>query len=82
MLTIEGIPKYIPRTRVVALVESLGIDPKAVRSLSLHTHSIEAEVIAIRPDGRFLVEKNELVTHQVHIPIGYDPAPDDPGSQG
>lgn len=81
-MTIEGVPKSVTRGQVVAMLQSLGIDAKSVRSLTLHVHSIEAEVFATGTDGRWIVEDNDLVVHQIHIPIGVDPAPAAPGSQG
>jgi hypothetical protein len=71
-LTVTGVPATIERSKVVALIEALGIDPHSIRHLEIGLHSIRAEVFARNEDGkRYLdgFERNNVATHEVSIEV-------------
>ena len=74
MTAVEGVPESIPRARVLALVEALGIDWHQLLHLEFGVTSINAEVYALTPDGRRYVDdrpgrESRPATHCLSIRI-------------
>lgn len=69
-MDIPGIPDSIPRTAVIELVQSLGIDPVNAISVKLNLRSIDAEIYAVDERGhRYAVDDDTIATHTISIPI-------------
>ena len=70
MLKVD-VPERISREAYVALIESLGLAVKDLRSLEFRMDGVYAEVYATGDDGRRIVapNANELVRHRVYIPV-------------
>lgn len=68
---IPGIPDSIPRARVLAFIESLGIDPKEARNLRFQPDAVHVEMYALRDGCRYWDgdSKEKAVTHHIAIPI-------------
>jgi hypothetical protein len=68
-VTATGIPTSVSRELVCALIETLGIDSKMVRSIEFHYDCIRAELPAFDEDGQPIVDDDTHVSHQIVIPI-------------
>jgi hypothetical protein len=49
MKTIDGVPESLTHAQIIAAAESLGFDPKLVRSLKLGVGYVEVELYATSP---------------------------------
>jgi hypothetical protein len=66
---IPGIPDSIPRSRVVELVEALGLDIRDLRSFSVNRHAVQAEVFARNEQGHPYMDGEDIAIHRITIPI-------------
>lgn len=77
-VTIEGVPLSITRADYTKLLESIGLDPARLRSLTFGHSHIRAEVIAEDPEriaagksfpATAAVEGNDFLIHDIVIPV-------------
>jgi hypothetical protein len=67
---IDGVPESITRAEYLALIESVGLDVKDLRSLEFRTDGIYAEVRARDTDRKLVIDsRNEMATHRIYIPV-------------
>lgn len=81
-LTIEGIPESVTRQQVVALLETLGLDPSVVTRDGIHIgwEAVTCTVFALDENGRRYADTNgEMVCHEVAVRvIDHDEPKDQP----
>lgn len=70
MKTID-VPESLTQAQYVSLIESVGLDPKLLRSLEFRVDGIYAEVMERSALGGFRIDlaNDELVVNRVFIPI-------------
>lgn len=71
-VTIPGVPASIPRSRLIDMIVSLGIDPNRCKEIRLDRNGIKAEVYATIPgtNQRYVNPGgNEPAMHSIHIKI-------------
>lgn len=74
-MTIPAVPESITRADYLRLVESVGLDPKQVRSLEFRVDGIYAVVKAKNPaTGKEILDYSpvggdELAVHRIYIPV-------------
>lgn len=73
-MDIPGVPESIPRSRVVELVKSLGIDPAELVDFDLKPEALYVQVYAQRDGNRYWDGGADHVaaTHRIAIPITDD----------
>jgi hypothetical protein len=72
-LDIKAVPDVITRSRVVALIESLGIDPMELQYMEFQHAHILAQVFATDENGkRYIDDDGDVVTHVIAIKIVED----------
>jgi hypothetical protein len=71
MKQIDGVPESITRADYLALIESVGLDVKDLRSLEFRMDGIYAEVRARGADGKLVIDvgRDEMATHRIYIPV-------------
>lgn len=67
-MKIDGVPETIERSKVLALVDAMGLDVRHIVSLSVGCTAMTAVVYALR-DGRRYLDNDHVVTHAIAIPI-------------
>lgn len=50
---IPGVPKSVARSRILELIDALGLDTKQLRGLRIEANAIYAEVYALKDGHRF-----------------------------
>jgi hypothetical protein len=68
---IDGVPESITRAEYVALIESVGLDVKDLRSLEFRLDGIYADVYDRDDEGRLRidVQRDEAIVNRVYIPV-------------
>lgn len=71
---IPGVPESITRAQYSALLEGLGFNFRQLQRLEFTMHGIRAEVIAVHPDGREVIDigANTIARHDIYIPVVED----------
>jgi hypothetical protein len=77
---IPGVPKSVPRARVLELIEALGLDIHKLRGLRIEPNAIYAEVYAFKDGARFWDgawrPDAQVATHRIAIAITDTQDPD------
>lgn len=70
-ITIAAVPESIERSAYIALIESLGVNPADMKSMTFGLNWITVEVVARDTEGHFMVDEfdNVLVRHRIAIPV-------------
>lgn len=70
-MDIPGVPESIPRTQMLEMLASLGLDPKDLISFRVEWNAITAEVFALNEKGsRYVADGSDsIATHSIAIPI-------------
>lgn len=66
---LPGVPESITRKAYLALIESLGLETKDLRSLEFKHNAIYAEVIARDEHGDRYAVGDEIATHRVCVKV-------------
>lgn len=68
------VPEWISRKAFVLLVQSLGLDPTQLVSLSFTANGVYAEVFATNEEGKRIYDslRDGAALHSVYIPVKED----------
>lgn len=66
-MLIPEVPESIPRSDVVAFLNSIGIDPAWCASIELRQNGIYAEMFARYPEGGKIITNDGVATHKVFV---------------
>ena len=70
---IEGVPESISRQQYLAMIEAVGFNVKKLRTLEFRADGVYATIKASGPDGRDVLERNEIAEHKVYVPVVDEP---------